>query len=64
MVKKNGILYIKVQISYDDALKIATDASIKWLDNASLEYKNLSHHEIPIKYDDLQKMLEQDLSDI
>ena len=44
-------------ISYDEALKIAQQAGRTWDENVPSDRKNLSHREIPIKYNNLQKML-------
>ena len=46
--------------TYEEALKIAVKAGRMWEKQASPEYKNLSHEEIPIKWDTLQEMLRKE----
>ena len=50
----------KGPISYDEAVQIARDTGKRWRENASPEYKNLPHSEIPIKYEALQKMIKSE----
>lgn len=44
-------------LTYDDALKIATNAGKTWDDNVLNDNKNVQHKEIVMKYESLQKMI-------
>ena len=44
-------------LTYEKALEIKINASNDWNKNASEEYKNITHEEVIISYDLLQKML-------
>ncbi len=47
-------------LTYDESLKIAVEAGKTWEKNACDEYKKISHREIPIRYEKLQSMLEEE----
>ena len=44
-------------LTYEEALKVATQAGKIWDENVPSDGKNLPHKEIPIKYETLQEML-------
>jgi len=46
-------------ITYDEALKIAVAAGRTWDENVPSDMKNLPHREIPIRFEKLQKMIEE-----
>lgn len=50
----------KGPLSYEEALKIASDASESWSKNVYREYKNVWHQEIPVECSTLEKMLEDE----
>jgi len=49
-------------LTYDDALKISVKAGRIWDENVPDDRKNLSHREIPIRFEKLQKMIEEERS--
>ena len=49
-------------LTYDEALKIAVKAGRTWDENVPSDRKNLPHREIPIKFEKLQKMIEEERS--
>ena len=46
-------------LTYDEALKIAVAAGRTWDENVPSDMKNLPHREIPIRFEKLQKMIEE-----
>jgi len=49
-------------LTYDEALKIAVAAGRTWDKNVPSDMKNLPHREIPIRFEKLQKMIEEERS--
>lgn len=49
-------------LSYEEALKIATNANKTWKENVSSEYISLPHSEIPVKYTTLHSILKDNIS--
>ena len=49
-------------LTYDEALKVAVAAGRTWDENVPSDRKNLPHREIPIKFEKLQKMIEEERS--
>ena len=49
-------------LTYDEALKIAVAAGRTWDENVPSDMKNLPHREIPIRFEKLQKMIEEERS--
>jgi hypothetical protein len=47
-------------ITYNESLKIAELANISWNKNVPIDRKNLQHSEIPIRFEKLQKMIEEE----
>ena len=52
----------KGPLTYDEALKISVDAGRTWVENVPSDRKNLPHREIPIRFEKLQKMIEEERS--
>ena len=49
-------------LTYDEALKVAVAAGRTWDENVPSDRKNLPHREIPIRFEKLQKMIEEERS--
>ena len=49
-------------LTYDEALKVAVAAGRTWDENVPSDRKNLPHSEIPIRFEKLQKMIEEERS--
>ena len=49
-------------LTYDEALKVAVDAGRAWDKNIPSDRKNIPHREIPIRFEKLQKMIEEERS--
>ncbi len=49
-------------LTYDEALEIAAKAGRTWDDNVTSNSKNIPHREIPIRFEKLQKMIEEERS--
>jgi hypothetical protein len=49
-------------LTYDEALKIAAKAGRTWDESVPSDRKNLPHREIPIRFEKLQKMIEEECS--
>ena len=49
-------------LTYDEALKIAAKAGRTWDESVPSDRKNLPHREIPIRFEKLQKMIEEERS--
>ena len=47
-------------LTYDDALEVAMSAGRTWNENVPSDRRNLPHREIPIKFEKLQKMIEEE----
>lgn len=43
--------------TYDEALKVASNAGRHWKENVTEKYRSLPHSEIPIEYNKLQNIL-------
>jgi hypothetical protein len=47
-------------LTYDEALKIAAKAGRTWDETVPSDRKNLPHREMPIRFEKLQKMIEEE----
>ncbi|HPC09572.1 MAG TPA: hypothetical protein PLN85_00660 [archaeon] len=52
----------KGPLTYDEALKVAVADGRTWDENVPSDRKNLPHREIPIRFEKLQKMIEEERS--
>ena len=50
----------KGPLTYDEALKVAVAAGRTWDENVPSDRKNLPHREIPIRFEKLQRMIEEE----